>query len=93
MSLDRPFHDGATHDLGDEPASFAQVDNALLVSRLLAYLPERDRQILRLRFEQEMSQAQIGDALGLSQMAISRSLARALARLRSTLKTIEASAT
>lgn len=92
LSLDRPSHDGARHDLGDEPVCFGQIDNALLVSRLLAYLPERDRQIIRLRFEQEMSQAQIGEILGLSQMSISRTLARALGRLRSTLKTIEATA-
>lgn len=92
LSLDRPFHDGAPHDLGDVPVSFGQIDNALLVSRLLAYLSERDREIIRLRFEQEMSQAQIGEVLGLSQMSISRTLARALARLRSTMKTIEATA-
>ena len=82
LSLDCPFQDGFRHDPGDVPVAFSHVDNAMLVARLLAHLPERDRQIVRMRFEQEMTQAEIGKALGLSQMAISRTLARALARLR-----------
>ena len=82
LSLDCRFQDGSGYDPGDVPVAFAQVDNALLVARLLARLPERDRQIVRMRFEQEMTQAEIGEALGLSQMSVSRALARALARLR-----------
>lgn len=90
LSLDGPFEDGAGHDPGDESIGFAQVDDELFVARLLAHLPERDRQILTLRFQQGMTQAQIAQILGLSQMSISRTLARVLARLRSTLATVEA---
>jgi len=45
-------------------------------------LPERLRTMLTLRFVEEMSQSQIGDKLGISQMHVSRQLARSLALLR-----------
>ena len=92
LSLDGLSEDGAGHDPGDESIGFAQVDDALFIARLLAHLPERDRQILTLRFQQGMTQAQIAEILGLSQMSISRTLARVLARLRSTLTTVEGQA-
>lgn len=51
----------------------------------MAALPEQDQELLRLRFEQELTQAQIGPLLGVSQMQISRRLARVLGQLRSRL--------
>ena len=45
-------------------------------------LPERERHILTLRFYGNMTQAQIGEELGISQMHVSRLLARALGYLR-----------
>lgn len=45
-------------------------------------LPERLRTMLTLRFVEEMSQSQIGDKLGISQMHVSRQLTRSLAMLR-----------
>lgn len=92
LSLDSPFEDGTLHDPGHESLGFAQVDDELFVARLIAHLPERDRRILSLRFEQGLTQGQIAEVLGLSQMSISRSLARALAKLRSALTTAEATA-
>ncbi|MFF7158926.1 SigB/SigF/SigG family RNA polymerase sigma factor [Streptomyces sp. NPDC008139] len=50
---------------------------------LLAKLDDRERSILRMRFGQDMTQADIGAELGLSQMHISRLLARTLSELRS----------
>jgi RNA polymerase sigma-B factor len=50
---------------------------------LISDLPERERRILHLRFYQELTQAQIGTELGISQMHVSRLLARTLDRLRS----------
>lgn len=49
---------------------------------LLKRLPERDREILYLRFAQERTQSEIGAELGISQMQVSRILARILAGLR-----------
>jgi RNA polymerase sigma-B factor len=47
----------------------------------LEALPERERMILRLRFEQDMTQAEIADRVGVSQMHVSRLLRRSLDRL------------
>ncbi|MFE4257249.1 SigB/SigF/SigG family RNA polymerase sigma factor [Streptomyces sp. NPDC056883] len=49
---------------------------------LLDQLDERDRHILQMRFGQEKTQAEIGVALGISQMQVSRLLSRTLVRLR-----------
>ena len=49
---------------------------------LIAELPQRDRQILSLRFVANMTQSEIGDELGISQMHVSRLLSRTLVRLR-----------
>jgi RNA polymerase sigma-B factor len=48
----------------------------------LARLPARERQILLLRFFRNMTQSQIADEIGISQMHVSRLLARTLAELR-----------
>jgi RNA polymerase sigma-B factor len=45
-------------------------------------LPERERTILYLRFFEEKTQSEIATRLGISQMHVSRLLARSLARLR-----------
>jgi RNA polymerase sigma-B factor len=52
------------------------------LQRAWAALPERLRTMLTLRFVDEMSQSQIGDKLGMSQMHVSRQLSRAIALLR-----------
>ncbi|WP_327189578.1 RNA polymerase sigma factor SigF [Streptomyces xinghaiensis] len=49
---------------------------------LIAELPARDRQILSLRFTANMTQSEIGEELGISQMHVSRLLSRTLGRLR-----------
>ncbi|WP_030792891.1 SigB/SigF/SigG family RNA polymerase sigma factor [Streptomyces sp. NRRL S-920] len=56
---------------------------------LLAELDERERRIIEMRFGQEMTQAEIGAALGISQMHVSRLLSRTLAELRTGLLTRE----
>jgi len=58
------------------------VENFHALKPLLAELPERERVILSLRFGDELTQAQIGERLGLSQMHVSRLLSRTLTRLR-----------
>ena len=49
---------------------------------LIAELPPRDRQILSLRFVANLTQSEIGEELGISQMHVSRLLSRTLQRLR-----------
>ena len=53
---------------------------------LLDQLPERDRTVIILRFFESLTQSQIAERVGISQMHVSRLLARTLARLRDELK-------
>ena len=53
------------------------------VHPLIAALPDQQRTVLTLRFFENMTQTQIGERMGYSQMHVSRLLARALDTLRS----------
>ncbi|MGH2943251.1 MAG: SigB/SigF/SigG family RNA polymerase sigma factor [Solirubrobacteraceae bacterium] len=68
--------------LGDVDAGFARAEDRVLVRQLSRALTERDHDILRLRFEQDMTQGEIGAQLGVSQMQVSRLIRGALDRLR-----------
>jgi RNA polymerase sigma-B factor len=52
------------------------------VPELLDGLPEQERTVVSLRFYGELSQSQIAERIGVSQMQVSRLLRRALTRLR-----------
>ena len=69
-------------ELGVEDPGFAAAEDAATVSRLAALLSERDREVLRLRFEQDLTQSEIGARIGCSQMHVSRILRGAIARLQ-----------
>ncbi|MGW7253685.1 RNA polymerase sigma factor SigF [Streptomyces sp. NPDC054834] len=73
--------------IGSEDAALGLVEDFHALAPLIAALDERDRQILHWRFVEELTQAQIGDRLGCSQMHVSRLLSRTLARLREGLLT------
>jgi len=68
--------------IGSPDAGFDQVTDSRAVSPYLAALPERERAILLMRFYRDMSQQQIADRIGISQMHVSRLLSTTLARLR-----------
>ena len=68
--------------LGEEESQFDRVEEYIAVRPLLAGLPERERRILTMRFFESMTQTQIASQLGISQMHVSRILAKTLARLR-----------
>jgi len=67
--------------MGDVDPGFHQVEQAVDVSRLLATLPEREQRIVRLRFEADLTQREIAEHVGLSQMHVSRLLRDALGLL------------
>jgi RNA polymerase sigma-B factor len=67
--------------LGGPDPGLDAVDNRTTLRLLLASLPVREQRILVLRFEQDMSQAEIAAEVGLSQMHVSRLLVKCLARL------------
>ncbi|MCH6162541.1 RNA polymerase sigma factor SigF [Streptomyces marispadix] len=68
--------------LGERDEAMDLVEDFQALKPLLAELSERDRKIIELRFGEELTQAQIGEQLGLSQMHVSRLLSRALTGLR-----------
>lgn len=68
--------------MGGEDPDLGNVDDREALKPLLAALPPRERQILGMRFFQGMTQGQIADELNISQMHVSRLLAKSLATLR-----------
>jgi len=85
-SLDAPVpgEDSGTlaTSLGEEDASMVDVEHRVALSPLIAKLPERQQKILHLRFFEGLTQSEIASRLGISQMHVSRLLARSLAQLR-----------
>ncbi|MEP6799321.1 MAG: sigma-70 family RNA polymerase sigma factor [Lapillicoccus sp.] len=67
-------------DDADDP--FDSIETRTSLAPALAELPSRDRTILRLRFVEELTQSEIAERIGVSQMQVSRLLARTLDRLR-----------
>src|SRR3954470_15388356 len=84
-SLDAPAEPGDERDkwrrAGEIDDGFDTAEQSAFLSRALNALPERERQLVRLRFEEDLSQSEIGRRLGISQMHVSRLLRRALARM------------
>ncbi|MFJ9945206.1 SigB/SigF/SigG family RNA polymerase sigma factor [Streptomyces erythrochromogenes] len=74
--------------LGDTDPAMELFEEFHTLAPLLEQLDERDRRILAMRFGQEMTQAEIGTELGISQMQVSRLLSRTLARLRAGMLTV-----
>ena len=68
--------------LGAEDEGLAGVERALTVDSALEALDDRAREILRLRFQEELTQSAIGERVGLSQMHVSRLIRQALETLR-----------
>ena len=87
-SFDAPRgnEDDAGDTLGDtvgrEEHGFGLAEDRATLGRLLQTLPEREREVLRLRFEQDMTQAEIGERIGVSQMQVSRLIRQSISRLR-----------
>lgn len=77
-----PGDRGGSDDLGVDDAGLFEAENRLLVEELIAQLKPRDQLLIRLRFFEEMTQHQIAERLGISQMHVSRLLAKCLDDLR-----------
>ena len=86
-SLDEPISDDSEPvTLGDllsgGDGGIERAEHAVLVEHYLAQLPSCDRQVLRLRFQQDLTQREIGALLGVSQIARSRLIRHWLKRLQ-----------
>ncbi|WP_272475632.1 SigB/SigF/SigG family RNA polymerase sigma factor [Baekduia alba] len=68
--------------LGVEDDGFVDAEHRAMLSALSRVLTPREREIVRLRFEEDLTQAEIGQHVGLSQMHVSRVLRAAIDKLR-----------
>jgi RNA polymerase sigma-B factor len=89
LSLDAPVQasdDGESLDLldaiGRDEPRYDLVEHRQVIEGAVRALPARERVILGLRFVDDLTQAEIAERLGISQMQVSRRLRRSLARLR-----------
>jgi RNA polymerase sigma-B factor len=87
-SLDAPSSSGEGDSeslgarLGDEDEGLVDAERRATLSPLLSRLPPREQTILHLRFFGGLTQSEIATRLGISQMHVSRLLARSMAQLR-----------
>lgn len=88
-TLDGSTGDDESDTIGDrqralavEEDGYAHVDDAALVVELIARLPDREQEIVRLRFYDRLSQTEIAETVGISQMHVSRLLRRSFEQMR-----------
>jgi RNA polymerase sigma-B factor len=89
VSLDAPRsadagEDGETYadSLGDFDKQYAVVEYRATITGALVHLTAKEREVLQLRFTEELTQSEIAERIGVSQMQVSRLLRRALEQLR-----------
>jgi RNA polymerase sigma-B factor len=68
--------------LGAGDGGYVQAETRVFLAQLMTGLPRRTREILRLRFQDDLTQKEIGDLFGVSQMQISRIIRQAINQLR-----------
>jgi RNA polymerase sigma-B factor len=87
LETPRTVGDETADTLGDSIGAtddgFDRAEQRAHLHALMRGLTPRQRDVIRLRFEDDLTQAQIGECIGLSQMQVSRVLRQAIARLRS----------
>jgi RNA polymerase sigma-B factor len=67
--------------IGAEEDGFERAEQRALYQQLAGCLTDREREVVSLRFEHDLTQEQIGERIGVSQMQVSRVLRQALAKL------------
>ena len=86
LSTPRGNEDEAGETLGDTVGTaedgFGLAEDRATLDRLLQSVSPRERDVLRLRFEEDLTQAEIGALIGVSQMQVSRIIRQSVARLR-----------
>jgi RNA polymerase sigma-B factor len=71
--------------IGEEDSNFERSEQRASLEPALDLLPDREREILRMRFEDGLTQTQIAEQVGVSQMHVSRLIRKSLARMRAEL--------
>lgn len=72
--------------IGVPEGGFERAEERATLGPMFARITERERLVLTLRFAEDLTQAEIGERIGVSQMQVSRLIRQALARLRETLQ-------
>lgn len=80
--LDGHGPDGRPHHLGEDDLALFAAEERMWVEDLIGRLPPRNQLIVRMRFYEEMTQQQIAERLGISQMHVSRLLTRSIKELQ-----------
>jgi RNA polymerase sigma-B factor len=91
-SLQSPLGDPDRGDtlgesIGVEDPGFAGAEQRATLEQLMSALTAREREVLRLRFAEDLTQSEIGERVGVSQMHVSRIIRHALAQLRAVAST------
>ena len=84
-SIDAPVGDDDADggmQLPEADPGFGRVEQRVVLADLINRLPSRERQIIHLRFNEELTQAEIADRVGVSQMHVPRLLSGSLQKLR-----------
>ena len=85
-SLQTPRGDDEDETLGDAlgggDSGYEEAEHRATLDLLMQSLAPREREVLRLRFQQDLTQAEIGELIGVSQMQVSRIIRQAIAALR-----------
>jgi RNA polymerase sigma-B factor len=76
--------------VGEIDGRLELVENRTVVDATMRALPEREQHVLYLRFHEDLTQAEIAERIGVSQMHVSRLIRRALERLRTVAEASEA---
>jgi RNA polymerase sigma-B factor len=84
LSLDEPLGEGidALDSIGGPDRGFERVEQRFMLRSGLTHLPAREREILHLRFYEGLTQREIADRIGVSQMHVSRLIRRSIEALR-----------
>lgn len=93
LSVDRKIEadsDGSTVTIldliGNQDDGYSQIDQQMLLQKVLPILSEREQEILQCTYFDNMSQKDTGEKLGISQMHVSRLQRRALRKLKEALQ-------
>jgi RNA polymerase sigma-B factor len=73
--------------VGTEEHGYNVAEDRATLDSLLQTVTPREREVLRLRFEEDLTQAEIGERIGVSQMQVSRLIRQSVARLRAAART------
>ena len=73
--------------MGSEELGFGLAEDRATLEHLMRSITPREREVLRLRFAEDMTQAEIGERIGVSQMQVSRIIRQSIARLRTVART------